>query len=343
VVYVAGAAVVRSQDPGGWSLEELVFEAASAALTDAGTTRAEIDGVCLAASDQLDGRVISSMHLAGPAGGYLRDEVKVADDGSAAFATAVLRLEAGASRKVLAVAWGQREGVAPAQAEAPNPSPCYEREVGLHPLVAEALVVQMFAHRHGIPLGRFDEVADGLHGDAGGNGAGDGIISTPLRHRHLAPVADAAVAVVLTSEPAGVEVAGLAWGAESADPLTRAAAPEATLAALARLAYQQAGVDATAADVVETTERNVFRLCISAAGLGLVDPDGAPEALLGGGLASLNAAGGLFAGEAMFAAGLERIAHAARAVAGGADTAVAHSSYGRAGQGQLVTVLRSVP
>ncbi|MGH9037148.1 MAG: hypothetical protein ACRD0O_15415 [Acidimicrobiia bacterium] len=341
MVFIAGAAVVPGGDPAEASLEELVFEAAAAALIDAGITRAEVDGVCLAASDQLDGRVISSMHLAGPAGGYLRDEVKVADDGSAAFAAAVLRLEAGASRRVLAVTWGKREKVTPAQAEAPNPSPLYERELGLHPLVAEALVAQVFAHRHGIPLDRFDELATRLHGDAGGNGAGDGVISSPLRHRHLAPEADAAVAVVLSSEPAGVEVAGLAWGAESADPLGRAAPPEDTLASLARRAYRQAGVDATDAPVVETTERNVFRLCISAAGLGLVDPAGAPGALLGDGLPALNAAGGRFAGEAMFAAGLERIAHAARAVAGGAGLAVAHSSYGRAGQGQLVTVLRS--
>ncbi|MGH9040046.1 MAG: hypothetical protein ACRDZ3_07435, partial [Acidimicrobiia bacterium] len=206
---------------------------------------------------------------------------------------------------------------------------------GLHPLVAEALVAQGFAHRHGIPLARFDDLAERLHAGPGP----DGPISTPLRRRHLAPATDAAVAVVLTVEPAPVEVAGLAWGADSADPLGRAAAPEAALAALAGRAYRQAGVDAGTCPVVETTERNAFRLCISAAGLGLVEPAVAPDTLLGDGLANLNA-GGRFAGEAMFAAGLERIAHAARAVAGGAESAVAHSSYGRAGQGQLVTVLR---
>lgn len=334
MVYVAGAAIVRADED--VSLEELVFEAAATALTDAGTTRAAIDGVCLAASDQLDGRVISSMPLAGPAGGYLRDEVKVSDDGSGAFATAVLRLEAGASRRVLAVSWGRREGTEPAEAEAPNPSPLYERELGLHPLVAEALVAQIFAHRHRIPLARFDDLAERLQAGPGP----DGYISTPLRRRHLAPGADAAVAVVLTVEPAPVEVAGLAWGAESADPLSRPAPPEATLATLAGRAYRQAGVAAGTAAVVETTERNVFRLCISAAGLGLVEPAVAPDTLLGDGLPGLNTAGGRFAGEAMFAAGLERIAHAARAVAGGAESAVADSSYGRAGQGQLVTVLR---
>jgi hypothetical protein len=148
------------------------------------------------------------------------------------------------------------------------------------------------------------------------------------------------VAVVLSAEPAPVEVAGLAWACDSADPLGRAAPPEAALAAVAGRAYRQAGIIA-GIPLVETTERNVFRLCISAAGLGLAEPAGALDALLGDGLPTLNAAGGRFAGEAMFAAGLERIAHASRAVvAGGAESAVAHSSYGRAGQGQLVTVLR---
>ena len=334
MVHVAGAAILRAEEDA--SLEELVFEAAAAALTDAGIRRADIDGVCLAASDQLDGRVISSMPLAGPAGGYLRDEVKVADDGSTAFAAAVLRLEAGASRRVLAVSWGRREGARPEEAEAPNASPVYERELGLHPLVAEALVASTFAHRHGIPLSRFDDIADHL----GGRTGDDGIISTPLRRRHLTPDTDAAVALVLSAGPAAVEVTGLAWGADSADPLSRGSLPEEALTAVAGRAYRQAGVDPRAVPVVETTERNVFRLCISAAGLGLVEAAGAPAALLGDGLPTLNAAGGRFAGEAMFAAGLERIAHAARAVAGGAESAVAHSSYGRAGQGQLVTVLR---
>lgn len=336
MVYVSGAAAVTSAGRAEESLEELVFSAASAALADAGTTRAEVDGVCLAASDQLDGRVISSMHLAGPAGGYLRDEVKVADDGSAAFAAAVLRLEAGASRRVLAVSWGKRETTS-VEAESPNPSPLYERELGLHPLVAEALVARMFAHRHAIPLDRFDTLAEEL---AGGAGVDDAPVSTPLWRRHLAPEADRAVAVVLSTEPAAVEVAGLAWGAESADPLSRGV-PEERLAGLARQAWGQAGMEPGDGVVVESTERNVFRLCISAAGLGLVEPAAAPDALLGGGLPQLNAAAGRWAGEATFAAGLERIAHAARAVSGGAEVAVAHSSYGRAGQGQLVTVLRS--
>ncbi len=347
--YVAGAAVVRCSDPAEASLEELAFEAAAAALADAGLTRAGIDGVVLAASDQLDGRVISSMHLAGPAGGYLRDEIKVSDDSSAAFTAAVLRLEAGVSSRVLAVSWAKRE-TDPAASEAPNSTPA-DRELGLHPLCAEALVAGLFAHRHGIPLETFGRLANHLAGNltgrlaGGGAGSGGepgaGMISTPLRRDHLPPEGDAAVAVVLCAEPTPVSVAGLAWGAEHGDPMARPRPPEEALARLARQAYRLAGLDAPDdVGVVETTERNVFRLCLSAAGLGLTAAADAPGRIMAGDLPQLNRAGGLWAEHTTFAAGLERIAHAAKAVRDGVETAIAHSSYGRAGQGQFVTVLR---
>lgn len=102
---IAGIGVARAGADAAIALTELVFEAASAALADAGPARAGVDGVCLATSDQLDGRAISSMQLAGPSGAYLKDEIKVGDDGSLAFATAVLRIEAGAGDVVLAVSW----------------------------------------------------------------------------------------------------------------------------------------------------------------------------------------------------------------------------------------------
>jgi hypothetical protein len=54
----------------------------------------------------------------------------------------------------------------------------------------------------------------------------------------------------------------------------------------------------------------------------------------------VNPSGGLWASNPLFAAGLERVLHAGRHVREGADAAVAHSSFGYAGQGQLVAILR---
>jgi len=54
------------------TLEELIFEAATGALADARLGWGELDAVVIGASDLVDGRVISSMVTAGPAGGSRR-------------------------------------------------------------------------------------------------------------------------------------------------------------------------------------------------------------------------------------------------------------------------------
>lgn len=71
-VAIIGAAqtkhVSRRYDMG---LSELIFEAASTALDDAGLSRDEIDSVVLAAYDQIDGRGISTMVTEGVFSGKL--------------------------------------------------------------------------------------------------------------------------------------------------------------------------------------------------------------------------------------------------------------------------------
>ena len=81
-VYVLGMAVHPPSDRVlDKRLEEMVYDTTRAALDDAGIRRDEIDHVTIAASDELDGRAISSMLLAMPAGAYLRDETKCTDSG----------------------------------------------------------------------------------------------------------------------------------------------------------------------------------------------------------------------------------------------------------------------
>ena len=312
-VSIQGIGFARCPSPEALNLTELVFEASAAALADAGLRRADIDGVCLAASDQLDGRAISSMQLAGPAGGYLKDEIKLGDDGALAFATAVLRIEAGADRRVLAVSWTKESESSLETALGVNAEPVYTRPAGLHPLVAEAAVTTAFLDRAGLPHPA---------------GAADDFVCWPLRHDDLPPATDAAVALVLSVGPGPVEVAGLAWETEVPDPVARRLTPEAAVAAVAARASAEAGIVIDGSVVVETTDRTPYRLAMTLAGLG-IDSN-----------ANVNPSGGLQVSNPFYAAGLERIAHAALAVRGGAPVAVAHSSYGYAGQGQLVTVLR---
>ncbi|HLF40758.1 MAG TPA: hypothetical protein VI854_04700, partial [Acidimicrobiia bacterium] len=156
---------------------------------------------------------------------------------------------------------------------------------------------------------------------------------------HVPPPGNGAVALVVTADDrvpagvAGVEVAGVAFGSESADPTARRLTPEDAVAAVAGRAAEEAGLtlEAVMLDpgvVLETTDRTPFRLAMTLRGLGH------------GGGAAVNPSGGLWASNPIFAAGLERVAHAALAVRAGAPLAVAHSSYGYAGQGQFVAVLR---
>jgi hypothetical protein len=314
IVSIHGIGFSRSPSPEALNLTELVFEASRAALDDAGLRRADIDGVCLGASDQLDGRAISSMQLAGPAGGYLKDEIKLGDDGALAFAMAVLRIEAGADAKVLAVSWTKESESSLPMALGVNAEPVYTRPAGLHPLVAEAAVTASFIDRAGLP--------------APVGGASD-FFCWPLRHDDFPAQTDAAVALVLSEGPGPVEVAGLAWGTEVPDPTARRRTPEAAVAEVAARASAEAGIVIDGSVVIETTDRTPYRLAMTLAGLGVDDN------------ANVNPSGGLRASNPVYAAGLERVAHAALAIRGGAPVAVAHCSYGYAGQGQFVTVLRA--
>ncbi|MTV27721.1 hypothetical protein FTX61_20215 [Nitriliruptoraceae bacterium ZYF776] len=328
--YIAGVGVVRPDDPTDLSLEEVVFEAAAAALDDAGLTRADIDGVSIGASDQQDGRAISSMHLAGPAGSYLLDECKVTDDGACALALSVLRIEAGMSSKVLTVSWTKPSASPFDAAIGVNPEPTFARPVGLHPTVAEAVWTRRFLDAHSI----VDDALDGI-----AQGESDELIATPLRRWHVPAPTEAAVAMVITADASDVQIAGLAWGADHPDP-TRRADVLGSLPHLAVRAYREAGLTPHAELAVETTDRTVFRLASAATGLGLADGREAAAAVAAGELPNLNRSGGLWVSNPPVAAGLERVVEAARRIREGENAAVAHSSYGAAGQGNAVTVLR---
>lgn len=81
-VHVLGVGQAAPTTRSTLRLEEMAYEACSAALHDAGISRSELDHVTLAACDELDGRPISSMLMTAPSGGYLTDEMKVTDSGA---------------------------------------------------------------------------------------------------------------------------------------------------------------------------------------------------------------------------------------------------------------------
>ena len=80
--YVLGLATYPATlQAGAHRLEEMVYHTARAALDNAGITRRELDHVTLGACDELDGRSISSMLMAMPAGGADPSQASVASPG----------------------------------------------------------------------------------------------------------------------------------------------------------------------------------------------------------------------------------------------------------------------
>ncbi|GAA1447820.1 hypothetical protein GCM10009641_74460 [Mycobacterium cookii] len=310
-----------------------VHLAARAALNHAGLSRADVTGVVLAGSDAWDGRLISSMHMAGPAGGYLRDETKVVDDPSVALASAVWRVSSGADRAVLVVSWHSPAESDPLNAVSPDPEPVFSRPVGAHPLAAEALAVTRWLEAHGLSADRFDSLTAFLAPDKADD---DRLWFTPLRAAHVAPVDGAAVAVLVSADGARVEIKAVDFATDSALPLEQHPDP---VGRLRQRILARTGSDPAHAEVIETTDRTVFRLVMAASALGLGQPSEVADAVIEGGLPHLQPSGGLFRRNAGYAAGLERIVCAAEAVERGAVSALAHCSYGRAGQGHSLTVL----
>ena len=89
------------------NVSELIFSTVRRAIDEGGRGMTGITSVVLAAHDLVDGRSLSSMVTAPAAGAYLRDEIRYGDDGAAAFAAAVVRIEAGETERSIVAAWGR--------------------------------------------------------------------------------------------------------------------------------------------------------------------------------------------------------------------------------------------
>lgn len=105
--FVHGVAVSVSWQITSASLTDLIFRATTAALKDSNIDLARVDSIVLSAHDLVDGRSLSSMVTAPAAGAYLRDEIRLAEDGLAAMSLASARIAAGETEFSVIAAWGR--------------------------------------------------------------------------------------------------------------------------------------------------------------------------------------------------------------------------------------------
>jgi acetyl-CoA acetyltransferase len=337
-------------------LEEMVFSVTSAALADAGVERAEIEQVTLAACDELDGRSISSMLLAMPAGAYLRDEMKCTDSGLTGLCLGATRLAAGEHGLGLVVSWN-KSSIAPFEdVMRMRAEPFFTRPIGLNAAIADGLFAGAVAAAHGITeedatQAVLRDVASaqrnprsaGLQMPSATSITSSPYLATPLRAGHCAPRTDGGVAMVLASgdwlsrhpgHTARARIAGLGWSVDSYNlGGERLHALNSFLNAIDR-ATGMAGIDGAALDVFELDCQTGFHTAAFAHALRGYDP------------ASFSPSGGAFAQNPYFCAGLANAAEAVLQVCGEAGAvqrpkvrwAAGHQSHGYAQQGNVVAI-----
>lgn len=341
--------------------EELAFETVRTALADAGIERHELDAVTLATSDEMDGRSISSMLMAAPAGAYLKDEIRVTDSGLTGLVLGAQRIATGRFHLGLVVSWNHTSQVDVNDLTRMRAEPFALRPIGMNGVIANALFAgevqrrcaaddsaiaerivrrQQAAQRNPRGLRRAPQRAQDI--------CSSDLDAWPLRRGHQAPASDGCVAFVLASGQ---------WLREQ--PARRALARVAAVSSHIdsyRLDGERLGAmvgfDAALHDVLRRAG------CDEGAAIDVMEidaPTGWHEAaiehhLAGRTVRALSPSGGAWAQNPLFCTGLVNAAEAVLQVAGRAGDvqvddvrlALAHGSHGFAQQGHTFAAFERV-
>ena len=342
-------------------LEEMVYDTSAQALRHAGIERSELDHITLATCDELDGRSISNMLMVAPAGGYLKDELRVTDSGMVGLHLAAMRVASGRYSLGLLASWN-KTSIAPFEdVMRMRCEPFFTRPIGLNAAIADALFAQAQCDAGRASENAASTASAKLQRAAASNPRGlrrpaassefiasSGYLATPLREGHRAPVSDGAVSVVLASEgwlklnPQAKPLARIAGIGSSIDHYYLGRERLADLTSFRKAwdgASRQANLTSAATlGAVEADCQTAYHALAYAAVLGLEDfPAFCPS-------------GSAFAQNPYFCAGLVNLIEAIEQVRGTAgptqqsrtNFAAAHGQHGFAQQGNVVAVMERV-
>jgi acetyl-CoA C-acetyltransferase len=349
------------------SLEEIIYDISQAALADAGLTIEDIDGIVVGANDQFDGRAISVMMAAGPAGGVDRDILSTPSSSEHAFILGALRVASGQFRTQLIVAWSPTEASSLAEAQRLGADPYFHRALPLDELSAHALQASALNHvwPNASVFAETVAVKNRRHAAVAWPDPPTrpkaGLARWPLTDRLTSEPVTGAVAMVLAGEAYVAErgfehpawLRGMGWATEAAFLGDRDLAGAPALREAARQAYAEAGVtDPTTFDVVEITDATGYSELIAYDALGLAPRAEIPARMAEGwfargGRVPVNLSGGVITFNPVFCTGLIRIAEIANQVRGragphqlpGARLGLAQAGSGFAMQYQSAVVL----
>lgn len=337
-VYVQGCAVVRSWADASRNLTELIFQGVSQALTDAGLTAADVDGVVLGAHDLVDGRGLTSMVTAPGAAAYLTDEVRLGEDGATALVLGAARVRAGGSDVCVVAAWGRASEGSPDDISNVLFNPFLTRPLGITELSVSALraaaALRAFPG-YGTWRGEVGRRRAAVAGPADRRPSR----ALPLDYDDLPTWSDVVAAVVLTAAPGPVEISGVGLSSEPYEIGDRDLIAMPALSAASAAALRMAGTTIAEMGVVELDGLTSFDDALSLEAVGAAQRGDGMRLLAQ--RATVNRDGGSAAGYCAPAMGLVRVAHACQALRdGGHDQALATGSSVVAAQNQAAVVLR---
>jgi len=341
-------------------LEEMVFSVTRQALDDAGIEREQIEQVTLAACDELDGRSISSMLLAMPAGAYLRDEMKCTDSSLTGLCLGAARLGAGDHGLGLVVSWNKSSTAPFEDVMRMRAEPFFTRPIGLNNAIADGLFASAMQAKHGITETHARDAVLSCVRRAAHNPRSARLpmtsavsidsspyLAAPLREGHCAPHTDGAVAMVLASgdwiarhqtHTPRARLAGLGWSVDAYNLGAERLTALKSFRDSCDRAHAMAGIEPHALDVFELDCQTGYHAAAFRHALGDHDPD------------SLLPSGGAFAQNPYFCMGLINAAEAVLQLSDsagavqrpGARWAAAHQSHGYAQQGNVVAIFEGV-
>jgi acetyl-CoA acetyltransferase len=359
-------------------LEEIIFEAASAALKDAGIDRSQVDNVVIAASDELDGRSISSMLTAAPAGAYLKDEIKVTDDGAFALTVGAMRILSGIFDVSLVVSWNKTSEIPIDSVMRMRFDPFFHRGLGLNHVTTTALLAHQYKQRYGLEEDIPAQIVVNNRKNALQNKnahlreeisindvLNSNYVAYPIREKELAPLSDGAVAMVIASEKTArklnrhdklVTLKGFGWALDSYYLGERDITRWVSLETATAQAMKHADIKGiNEIDVFECNDQSPYHELITLEGLGLSDYGKGANLVRSGEIAinggrPVNPSGGAISSNPYFCTGLIRVAEAYLQAAGragghqidGVRTALAQSTNGFAGQGNSVFIVGEI-
>jgi acetyl-CoA C-acetyltransferase len=375
-VAIIGVGQTKYEQNNPKTFAELVYEATSKAIEDAGISKDDIDNVVSISSDFWDGRTISSMAISDASNAYGKDITTVEGDGTFGALYGMMRILSGSFGVTIVCA--HHKGTESSMNGITNCSfdPLVERKLGLDAVSSSALQARRYMSKYGLLEEQFALVSVKNHG----NGLRNPLallpmeitvedvmnsrkVADPLKVLDCSPVTDGACTLILAAERQAKKLTtskkrvwmnGVGHCSDAFRPGDRDLADTRALKDAAKRAYDMAGIDdpRTQIGLAEVYDAFSYMEPLWLEGLGICDDGMGCEYLErgyfdSGGKLPVNVSGGRLSSNPVQVAGLSAMAECALQLRGeagerqldGVETALVHGINGMCGQSHCVWIL----